>query len=55
MVEEPNVVVLLLERLYLVFDELVELAQNFLDVIGDSEVHGGCPRDGCGVVVRGSN
>ena len=40
-VEEANVVVLLFEWLDFVFDELVELAQKFLDIVGNREVHEG--------------
>ena len=40
MVEEPFVVVLLLERLDLAFDELVEFRQVVAQVLGEGEVHG---------------
>ena len=39
-VEEPDVVVLAFERLDLVFDELVELVEQLLDVGRNGEVHG---------------
>ena len=46
-VEEPDVVVLLLERPDLAFDELVQSVERRLDVLRDVEVHGSpLPRPG---------
>src|SRR5439155_26946539 len=40
-VEEPDVVVLLLERADLALDEIVEFGQVVAQVLGEGEVHGG--------------